>query len=504
MQSSDKSFNILIVGLILAGVFFTAQRHMTADVPWFPGKTQRVWSIEARITFDALGESVRASFAIPSTQPGFDLIGERTASPGYGLGYVEHGRQRRADWSNREAIGGQTFYYQADIVEKDFPRELNSTPPTLKEIDFIGPEGTVALAMLDKAKTHSADAYSLTRELFSEFSSDEQQTQFLLQSAEKKIWLVDFLHQSKVPARIVKVLNLEDGRRRQDLVSYLQVFSNDGDYQLFNVATGAQGQNKNQILWEQYGAPIFDLIGGEHSKVSFSMISKKVPIKKLTEQHDLNQGGVLNFALHSLPLEEQTVFKGILLLPIGVLVVVFFRIFIGIRTSGTFMPVLIALCFIQTSLLVGLIGFVLIVGGGLFLRAYLSRHNLLLVARISTVIICVILMITLFAILAFRLGLSEGLKVTFFPMIILSWTIERMSILWEEEGPKEVFTQAGGSLLIAVIVYSLMSNDIVRHLTFNFIGLQFVFIALVLLCGSYTGYRLLEIQRFRSFLEKIG
>ena len=55
------------------------------------------------------------------------------------------------------------------------------------------------------------------------------------------------------------------------------------------------------------------------------------------------------------------------------------------------------------------------------------------------------------------MGLSEGLKITFFPMIILSWTIERMSILWEEEGPREVFVQVGGFPFCRS--YSLRIND---------------------------------------------
>ena len=163
------------------------------------------------------------------------------------------------------------------------------------------------------------------------------------------------------------------------------------------------------------------------------------------------------------------------------------------------MPVLIALAFMQTSLVTGLIGFLLIVGVGLLIRSYLSRHNLLLVARIALVIISVVLIMALFSVLSFRFGLSEGLKLTLFPMIILSWTIERMSILWEEEGAKEVLRQGGGSLFVAILGYLIMSNDWVQHLTFHFLGLQFIFMALVLLCGSYTGYRLLELKRFRSF-----
>jgi len=121
------------------------------------------------------------------------------------------------------------------------------------------------------------------------------------------------------------------------------------------------------------------------------------------------------------------------------------------------------------------------------------------VARITAVIISVIAIISVFSVLAFKLGLTEGLKITFFPMIILSWTIERMSILWEEEGGREVMIQGGGSLLTAVLVYGAMTNPWVRHITFNFIGIQFIVLSLVLLIGSYTGYRLLELTRFKVF-----
>jgi hypothetical protein len=176
-------------------------------------------------------------------------------------------------------------------------------------------------------------------------------------------------------------------------------------------------------------------------------------------------------------------------------------VLVGIKTSGTFMPVLIALAFIQTSLVTGLVGFLLIVAVGLVIRNYLSYLNLLLVARVSAVIITVIAIISIFSVIAFRLGLNAGLTITFFPMIILAWTIERMSILWEEEGPKEVLIQGGGSLMTAVVVYLAMNNPVVRHITFNFLGVQLILMALILLLGNYTGYRLLELRRFKPITD---
>jgi hypothetical protein len=47
----------------------------------------------------------------------------------------------------------------------------------------------------------------------------------------------------------------------------------------------------------------------------------------------------------------------------------------------------------------------------------------------------------------------------------------------------------------------MMSNSLVAHLTFNFPELLLVQLAVILLIGQYTGYRLMELRRFRPMLE---
>jgi len=194
-------------------------------------------------------------------------------------------------------------------------------------------------------------------------------------------------------------------------------------------------------------------------------------------------------------------FKLIMLLPIGAFVVVFMRVLVGVKTAGTFMPVLIALAFVQTELVPGIVSFVLVVAIGLLIRSYLSALNLLLVARIAVLIVLVIGIISVFSVVSYRLGLIRGLTITFFPMIILAWTIERMSIIWEEEGPREVLVQGSGSLFVAVLSYLLMTEPVTRHLAFNFPELHLVVLAAIMLCGRYTGYRLTELSRFKSMSE---
>jgi hypothetical protein len=189
-------------------------------------------------------------------------------------------------------------------------------------------------------------------------------------------------------------------------------------------------------------------------------------------------------------------FKLIMLLPVGAFVVVFLRVIVGLKTSGTFMPVLIALAFLQTELIPGVLNFVLVVAIGLLIRSYLSSLNLLLVARIATLVIVVVAIMSIFSVVSYRIGLDEGLTITFFPMIILAWTIERMSILWEEDGPREVLVQGSGSLFVAVMAFLLMDQEITRHLAFNFPELHLVVLAVIMLLGRYTGYRLSELRRF--------
>jgi hypothetical protein len=223
-----------------------------------------------------------------------------------------------------------------------------------------------------------------------------------------------------------------------------------------------------------------------------------MPALELAEAH-FDEGGFGVFSIHRLPIEEQSLFKMLLLLPIGALITVFMRLIIGIKTSGTFMPVLIAMAFLQTSLFLGMLNFVVLVAIGLVLRSFLSSLNLLLVARIATIIVIVIFMVAFMTLIGYELGFNSGMSVAFFPIIILAWTIERMSILWEEEGAKEVVIQGGGSLLVASIAYLAMVNGYVAHLFFNFPELHLIVIALLILMGRYTGYRLLELYRFREF-----
>ncbi|PKF60498.1 gonadoliberin III [Psychromonas sp. psych-6C06] len=507
-MNARSFFFVLVAGLMSLGIFQTVQRHMALDIPWMPGETRIIWNIDAKIDFNANEGPVLASLTTPERQAGFTKISQNAASPGYGLSFIDDGETNKAEWTIREAKGKQTLYYNIQVLED--PKSLDQgilEMPELFEKEYEASNASAGSAIIKAALKTSADSFSFTREVLKQLNAEvanQNVALILTNKVSKTDLLIALLNEAKIPTKKVGALVLEDGRRRQHLTPLVEVFQEkDGviTSKLFDANSLGTVNRDNLLLWDQSGKALLELTGGSDSKVSFSMIQQEQPALSALLQKSENEH-LFNFSIHSLPVEDQSLFKGILMIPLGVLIVVMMRVLVGLKTSGTFMPVLIAMAFIQTSLVTGLVGFILLVAVGLFIRSYLSHLNLLLVSRISTVIIMVILLIALFGVLSYKLGLTEGLKITFFPMIILSWTIERMSVLWEEEGAKEVMTQGGGSLLVAVLAYFVMSNDVTRHLMFNFIGLQFVVMSLVLLLGSYTGYRLLELRRFKPLADK--
>ncbi len=387
------------------------------------------------------------------------------------------------------------LFFKLDLVH-DPSYQAEATPPGKPTVPtWDEPYQTAALQLLQSVIPVSADAYSLAQQLSSEMNRPgaNQNLSLLLDRYRPPELMVSLMNAARVPARTVQVLELEDGRRRQGLKDLVQVWNEDA-WQLFDPRNGAVDDD-NLLLWQTSNPAVLEVVGGSRSQVTFSIISQSRPATALV---DRNAPGFA-LSLYSLPIAEQSMFKLIMLLPVGTLVVVIMRILVGLKTSGTFMPVLIALAFLQTELVPGVVSFVVVVAVGLVIRSYLSSLNLLLVSRIATLVVVVIGIMTLVSLLSYQLGLMEGLTITFFPMIILAWTIERMSIAWEEQGPREVVVQGGGSLLVAVMAFLVMDQQWTRHLAFNFPELNLCVLAVVLLLGRYTGYRLLELHRFAVF-----
>lgn len=195
-------------------------------------------------------------------------------------------------------------------------------------------------------------------------------------------------------------------------------------------------------------------------------------------------------------------FQKLALLPLAILLIVVARNIVGIPTMGTFMPVLIAMAFLEMKLLPGVLCFLLILSVGLAIRFWLSKLNLLMVPRISAVVVVVILLMQLISVIANAFRLRDFMSVTFFPLIIIAWTIERASTIWEEDGARNTLMQLGASLAIAAVCYLILSNGYLQYLLYTFSELNLAILGVILLLGTYTGYRVTELIRFQPLVKQ--
>lgn len=503
---------LLALALTFTGIGLTWYKIRSLHFPFFPNEKVPVWTIGATISFEAQGEPVEVLLTIPENNQEMTILDSSESSDGYGFTLFSQTGTDYVRWTKREAFGKQTLYFSINAVENQGEQSPQVSPelPTPPSLILTEEEQHIADKLLQKAYALSSDNESFAKELIKEVNAPEFSAELhhLMQKdtsrADIARLLFNLLATAQIPSRLSMGLEIHSTKRSQPPIYFVEVFD-EGQWIIFNPLTAEEGLPKGTLLWRRGGASLIDVIGGKNSNISFSVVKSPLSAKQVAiRSSELNttSATLLDFSIYTLPAESQNAFKTILLVPIGALVIVFLRILVGIRTSGTFMPILIALAFLQTSLIPGLLMFLAIVSVGLLIRFLLTNLNLLLVARISAVVIVVILLMALFSIVSIKLGLNQVMTITFFPMIILAWTIERMSILWEEEGPKEVIIQGGGSLLMASLAYLCMSNPWMQHLSFNFPELLLVILALLLLMGQYSGYRLTELRRFTPLLEK--
>ncbi len=502
---------IFIATLLIAvggSIFF--YKWQMLGFPVQPDTETRVWTVEVTARFDAGPGPIKASLYIPGLTPGFALLEENYLSRGFGYtpGYVSGGRQ--VQWTRRRARGVQTLYYRVVVYKDSALIQSDTTPPFPEIPNMREPFQTAAEQLIVDVADKSADPGSFTVELLKRLSQpdNDQNVEILVGAAPTAANIArtatELLAVARIPARTIRGIYLQEQQRRARIVPWLEI--HDGTRWLyFDPLTGKEGLPDNFLQWWTGDDPLFEIDGGSDVDVRFSVKSDFMsPTEVAQRRSDERNSLVAKFSLFSLPIQTQAVYGVLLLIPLGAFVVVLLRNVIGVQTFGTFMPVLIALAFRETQLLWGALWFILLVSLGLMFRFYLERLRLLLVPRLSAVLIIVVILMLIMSIISHQLGFESGLSVALFPMVILAMTIERMSVVWEERGSQEAIQQGLGSLLVAIACYAVMDLDTAKHLVFVFPELLLLVLAATLLIGRYTGYRLLELYRFRELRKEPG
>lgn len=502
----NRQVYIVAAVLALAGIGLFLYKLLVLEYPLFGQERVDIWNIEAHVVFRGTGRPVKLDLKVPKNTRRYVIVDEAFISRGYGLHIQLKDGNRHGIWTTREANGRQDIYYRAGVrflkAHGENAADGGESRVTAKAV-FNATKKQAANALIGRIHARSSDIPSFITELFQHLNNPQPDPDSALllgtnPSRSKRIkTAVNILKKSGVPARIVHGIVLDEYRKDAPVIQWLQVFDR-GVWRSIDPVAGHIGIPDNYFTWWRGTDRLFTLQGASEDSVTISISRSDKPALRVFVEKKTPQGASLSrFSLLSLPIETQLVYRILLTIPVGAILLVLMRNVIGLKTFGTFMPVLIALAFRETQLLWGLVLFTLVVTLGLAVRFYLDRLKLLLVPRLASVLIIVVLLMASLSIISHALGLERGLSVALFPMVIMTMTIERMSIVWEERGSKEAITQAIGSLVVASLAYVAMINSVVEHLVFVFPELLLVILAATLLLGRYTGYRLTELWRFR-------
>lgn len=503
-MTRNRQWIVLSLSLLLLGGLLMAYKVVRLGFPLMSNDSSEQWVVQARLEVEPLEGPVRAGLLLPARSSGYMVSDENFISRGFGLTLDEELFRREANWAIRRLYEPKTLYYRATVIPDTRERRIGHapdfpSPPTLDE-----PWASALKDLVTEVREESADIESFAAEVIDRLDStnpDENVSLFLASAKtplDRARLAQTLLAGARIPTMLVHGITLQKDVQRAPLKTLLAVHNGD-DWLLFDPQDGHRGRPANFMIWYRGEEELATVKNARLSDLQISVKRRVVSTLELaTQRAALKDSLIGKISVLQLPVQTQSVYEVLLLVPFGILAIVILRNFVGFSSFGTFAPVLIALAFRETELLKGILLFVLIVSMGLVFRFYMERLRLLLVPRLAAVVTIVVLLMTAISIISDQIGTETGLSVSLFPMVIISMVIERMSIVWEERGGAVAIREGIGSLAIAALAYLIMSMDMLSYWVTVFPEVNLIVLGLIIAVGRYTGFRLSELTRFRQ------
>lgn len=519
MKSLSVHLKTLVIILLLSGMGILYYQIFVEKRPITETEVENSWVVDAKIDLNLhVPGKVKLDFYVPpKISSNYKVDNELFVSGDFGQAITDvPPYNRKVTWSSRNVTNPQTLYYRA-IINRNHSKY---TPPiaiqNVPKIELAGVEKKIVKDLANDVRNKSTDITSFITLAINTVNDPNNSGMNLLLGKNRNIdnkmkYLEYILANGNIAIEYLHTINLKDPNKQHARLLLRSFYVNDLDEQnaydgswfYFDPMTGANEPETEDLIW-WIGSSLDTaklLEGNGKVDVGFSVTTKEMNAKQLMTLIS-NSGEISDTSFYNLPLDTQEAYKIMLAIPFGVLIILLLRNVVGIQTLGTFTPVLIALAFRQTGLTFGIIFFSTIVFFGLLIRSYLEHLRLQMLPRLSIVLTSVVGLIVFFGLISYKLNFQQGLSITLFPMVILTMTIERLSITWEERGANSAMKNAIGTLFTAALANFVMNYKPLGYFVFTFPAILLILVAFMLLMGRYTGYRLLELVRFKALLNK--
>lgn len=507
------------------GVLF--YKSQVLNLSLIPQMVDDVWDVH--MSMKPKGDQFTFSFPIPKSGPGMRVSDEKIKSKDFEVFIDTNSDSSLATWSSKEPIKRRVSYTaRVDLKPlhyKNIPKDYTENYPRgfaryLKVPELL-PEDVEAITTLESAILEgSEDKTSLIRKIYYYVEEEIQRNTDIKTIHETlntgkgsplvKAKLFNVMaRRNHVPSRIVVMARMPSLKQSKDTklrITYANEVYLSGKWIPIDTNRGFFGERPDNFLMLHRN---FEEVEKLISKkvVTYSFQAERARINKYNKaefkKEIIRSDSIFSkLSLYRLPLPMQTMFMTILLIPVGTLVLSLARNIIGIPTFGIFTPILLTLFFKETSFGFGMLFFFVTVLIGIFERYVLDKFYLLAVPRLSIILTLIIMLMLSYSFFSADIAFISQKHLAFFPIVIVTTIIERLSIQITEEGIVNTLKTLLGTLVIVVLVYSLYFINALEMFLFTNPELLLTVIGLLVLIGKYKGYRISEFLRFRDLVKQ--
>jgi uncharacterized protein with transglutaminase domain/transglutaminase superfamily protein len=506
--------------LVALGLAIFAWKTLVLHLPVLPSNVENLWRVELEI--DARGSGDRGSVraALPDTDQQQEIFDERQTSDRLVWTIrTEKSGQRLGVWSGKfDGVHNLTHAFRVQLSDQPLPlpTELAQQPPPeiaepyLKSsAHFPSDAPEVKELLANVAPPNPDDPLGQMRMLLG-YVADEILTAnagsddalLTLAAGEgsqigKARLLVALLRASGFPARIAAGLHLKPTKNGKESV-WAEAWAG-GSWLSLSPSLGFFGSRPADVVLLHSGSStLVEETGLDAMSYRYRVLRESLRAAEVASFMVPTNPLLAAVSLYRLPVGSQSALRILLVFPIGALIIALWRNLIGVRTFGTFMPLLISLALraLPLGLGLGLVASVIVLG--IFSRLVIERLQLLLVPRLGVLLCIVVLAITAHSLLGRSYEVKDLFASVLFPVVILTMLIERFTITTAEEGLPAALRRLAVSTVVAMCVYPIFRIAALEHLMFGFPELVISVMGLLVWIGGYTGYRASELWRFRA------
>jgi hypothetical protein len=215
-----------------------------------------------------------------------------------------------------------------------------------------------------------------------------------------------------------------------------------------------------------------------------------------------NISPVINyFVQQGLPLDTVIL---LLMLPIIVTLIAFFRQVIGIKAFGIYTPAIVTFAFLAIpQLRYGVVVFASVILVGMLMRFVLKGLRILYLPRVAITLSVIAFAILILLSLGGSLQRTGLASVSIFPILIMITIVEKFVATQIEKGNKVALMLALETLIISIAGYYLASWPLLIKSIVAAPWIILLTIPINILLGKWKGLRISEYIRFREVLKHI-